>query len=477
MTSKATLESNETLFSVLAAINQCGYDDGLGDPVRAQVRAEMQQNVHASEAATASAGKLCAFYDGHKQADPGRNLAQFVSLALNLTDAPDFHFAVPDKDIPPDAVGLADFVPLLRDFYQQAKLHAIYQAHERQEQQVLAQLHPPLAEMVNATDLYLKLPISGYVGRRFSIFVEPMAAYGQVNARNYRSDYLMVISPAEGDVPLERIRHTYLHYVLDPLAMKHPEAMRRMLPLLKSVQSAPMDDSFKADTTLLATESLIRAIEARLLPGGKAVEGKREQMVNDDMAQGFILTHFFYDELLQFEKSPVSMTIGYGDMLADLHVDSEKKRAEETEFAKTAAPSLEVQRTVPRRLSVLDQAEDMLIAKNVEGARKLAQSALDQQTDDPARAYFILARAASMSGDMNAAQDYFLRTLQASHDPRQIAWAHIYLGRIFDIQEKREIAVAHYKAALEAGDPAPDTKTAAERGIATPYEIPKAKTP
>ena len=44
------------------------------------------------------------------------------------------------------------------------------------------------------------------------------------------------------------------------------------------------------------------------------------------------------------------------------------------------------------------------------------------------------------------------------HDPRMLAWSHIYLGRIFDIQEKREVAVEHYRAALAAGDPSADTK-------------------
>jgi hypothetical protein len=60
--------------------------------------------------------------------------------------------------------------------------------------------------------------------------------------------------------------------------------------------------------------------------------------------------------------------------------------------------------------------------------------------------------------------------VQGSHDPRTLAWSHIYLGRIYDIQENRQLAMDHYHAALAAGDPAADTKAAAERGLTSPYE-------
>ena len=73
---------------------------------------------------------------------------------------------------------------------------------------------------------------------------------------------------------------------------------------------------------------------------------------------------------------------------------------------------------------------------------------------------------------MQGAEAYFHKTVEGAHDPRTLAWAHIYLGRISDIQSNRTEAVEHYHAALAAGDPTPDTKAAAERGLASPYEPP-----
>ena len=113
----------------------------------------------------------------------------------------------------------------------------------------------------------------------------------------------------------------------------------------------------------------------------------------------------------------------------------------------------------------LDAAEESLIAGDPKGAQEIAENALTSGSGDQARAAFILARASSLQGRMQEAIDNFQKTLQLGKDARMLAWSHIYLARIFDIQENRESALKHYNAALNVGDAAPDTKSAAERGL------------
>src|SRR5262249_62354331 len=74
----------------------------------------------------------------------------------------------------------------------------------------------------------------------------------------------MVLCCARGDLKLDSIRHPYLHYVVDPLSMKRGTAFKRLEPLAASVATAPIDESYKRDISLLVTESLIKAVEARL---------------------------------------------------------------------------------------------------------------------------------------------------------------------------------------------------------------------
>src|SRR3954465_11410503 len=85
--SKITFDSSETLFSIFSALNACGYDaDGASSqPVRQQVRAALAKVTAASEDARSAQTRLCTFYREHQQPEPGRTLAQFVSLGLYLS--------------------------------------------------------------------------------------------------------------------------------------------------------------------------------------------------------------------------------------------------------------------------------------------------------------------------------------------------------------------------------------------------------
>ncbi len=495
-TPKVTLETSETLFSVLAALNACGYNQELSSSyaVRAKIRAELARAAEALPEAAGARDQLCQFYRDHRQDDASRDLAQYVSLALNLGDPPTFATLISDADLPPDAAYVRGLAPLLQTYYEQAKLHAIWQAHQPEYERLVEQFHDPVSKTIVATEVYLKLPMATYVGRKFTIFLEPLAAPGQVNARNYGSDYFMVVAPENGDpgtLHMGEIRHAYLHYVLDPFALKSANAMKRLEPLLAAVQPAPMDDSYKRDASLLVTESLIRAIEARTLHpnearpaslgtpalrDGKAPEAQRREFVQASVEEGFILTQHFYEQLVQFEKTPDSLRNAYAEFLSTIDVGREKKRARAVSFRPQAAPEV-VRAGKAKPVDPLEVAEERLASGDLNGARQLADAALASPQQDHARALFILARAATLNRDMPGARAYFERTLEVAREPRMVAWSHIYLGRILDLQESREEAVKHYRAALAAGDDKPDTKTAAERGLQRPYEPPAAARP
>jgi hypothetical protein len=73
---------------------------------------------------------------------------------------------------------------------------------------------------------------------------------------------------------------------------------------------------------------------------------------------------------------------------------------------------------------------------------------------------------------MQGARSYFQQALDVAHEPKVVAWSHIYLGRIFDLEEDRVAALDHYRAALSTGGSLPEAKAAAEHGLAQPYEPP-----
>jgi hypothetical protein len=471
---KVSLDTSETMFSVLTAINACGYDSELAasDPLRSQIRADVAKASQTFDQAKEETAILCQFYQEHQQGDPSRTLAQYVSLALYLEAPPTFNFKVKEAELPPDALRVEGLVPILQKFYDVAGLHAIWQKNQPAYAALIDRYHEPLSKVLFDTEIYLRLPSAGYLGRSFTVLIDPMGAPGQTNARSYGSDYYLVISPGTSvGLKTEQIRHTYLHYLVDPLSMKYPATIDRLKPLLESVKRAPMDESFKEDMSLLVTESFIRAIEARMSGNSKTSDAERQAAVDRSMAQGYVLTRYFYDQLIQFEKRPIGMRNAYGEMLSGIDVHKEQKEIGEVKFATQADPEV-LRLTPPAQGKLLIEAEKRLSVGDTVSAKTLAQQALDQKTEDPGRALFILAQVATRNRDIEGARTYFQQALGAAHEPTVVAWSHIYLGRIFDLQEDREAALDHYRAALNASAALPEAKAAAERGIQQPYEPP-----
>ncbi len=473
-TPSVALDSNETLFTVLASINACGYDAELNasDQLRAQIRADVAKSIQSIPAANESSQPLCQFYADHQATDSARTLAQYVSLALYLTPPPDLSLKSKEAEAPPDATNVLGILPFLQKFNADAKLHEIWVRHAAAYAALTQRYHAPVAQMLFETEVYLKLPSAGYLGHSFTVYLDPLGAPGQTNARNYGADYYVVISPGSGSgLKMEQVRHTYLHYLLDPMALKYPAAIKRLDPLLEAVKAAPMDANFKSSSSLLVTECLIRAIEARTSGSDKAPEAQRQQAVQESMQQGYILTQYFYDGLVKFEKDPAGMRNAYAPLIADIDVGKMQKQAAQIQYASRADDEV-LHLAKPQQTRLLVTAEQRLAAGDAATAQKLAQEALDEKSEDTGRALFILAQAATMQRDMDGAKKYFEQTLSATREPKMVAWSHIYLGRIFDLQEERDTALEHYKAALIAGGALPEVKAAADRGIKQPYEPP-----
>ncbi len=480
--STITLDSSETIFSVLTALNACGYDQDLtiSDATRSNVRTEVQRNLQDSEEAEAARTALCEFTQNHiASKDANRNLSQYISLALYMDGPPHFAPRVKEDDLPPDAVLIAGFGKLLEDFYAKAKLHSIWERHRNDYAAAMRRYHEPLAKMVFDTEIYLKQPSSQYLGRRFTIYLDFMGSPNETDARNYGADYYVVVFPApntaSGETPqsalkMDQIRHTFLHYEFDPLASKHYSAIKRLEPLLQSVKRAPLEDAFKTDISLLVTECLIRAVEIRT-SGTKAEEAMRTQAVDDTVKQGYILTRTFYDDVVAFEKDPVGIRGAYGDFLYNVDIKKEEKAAAEVQFASATAPEL-VRLSRPEERRMLVTAEKRLAAGDPKGAQQLAQQALDKKIGDQGRALFILAQVAVANRNRDGAQDSFRKAIEASKDPTVLGWSHVYLGRILDMKEEREAALQEYRAALDAGGKSPEIKAAAERGLEQAYEPP-----
>src|SRR6202034_1788253 len=351
--------------------------------------------------------------------------------------------------------------------------------------------------MIDDTGIYLKPPAGAISGRRFLVVIEPLLDPSQTNARVYGADYVVVASPVNGAIHMREVRHAYLHYQIEPLLYARAQALDRFLPFLKTVRDAPLDYTYRSDIVALVVESMIRAIEARTMDTGVAVykipadirrsdlesathqhnasveaaEAVRRRAVDQSMADGYVLTDYFYYAFAAFEKQPQSFKESIGQMVYGMDVSQQLNHVKNIAFSQQGDSDI-VHRS-PRELRGLDLAEMKLMKGDTDGAGALAQQSVADKTGDPARANFILARVAIMHRDVPGAQHSFEETIRLSKDPRMLAWSHIYLGRIYDIQEQRDQTVNEYRAALTVRDGQAETRLAAEKGLKQPYAVPK----
>ncbi|HUB51922.1 MAG TPA: hypothetical protein VL986_07240, partial [Terracidiphilus sp.] len=511
-----SLISSEQVFAVAAALNACGYDEGLADSadVRKRVRDEVDQALAKSEQARAARDAVCLFIAQHRMTGGSRDISQYISLALYLTPPPELEMTAELTEMPPDATQVAEIVPLLRTFASATDLHGIWLTVRLTYDGEASKVHDALSKMIVDTNLYLKMPASTYTGSRFIVVVEPMLSPGMVNARIYGVDYVVVVSPVNGVIPMKDVRHTYLHYVIDPLLYARSSAIDREQPILKEIRDAPLEFRYRSDVVPLTIECLIKAIEARTMDTGVPIykipanadrsempryeherqltldkaEAVRRAAVQHDMNQGFVLTQYFYDQMTQFERDPASLKDTIGEMVYGMDVDQQVHRAHNTTFDAQADEDV-LQHSAPHKLTGLDLAEARLSTGDTKTASEMAQKILAHPDDstqsaaEAARAHFILARVDLMSVHPNESEDeaektvgdavdQFNKTLAESKDQRLLAWSHIYLGRVLDLECKRDQAVAEYNSALAVRDGRLDTRLAAERGVKAAYAAP-----
>ena len=109
--------------------------------------------------------------------------------------------------------------------------------------------------------------------RTFTVFVEPLVGV-KTNLRNYGDNYAVVISPSR-EVPLEDMRHGYLHFLLDPIPYRHRRAVERLRPLLTYAGRAPrFPAEYREQFPSFVVECLVRAVPRGVARESSVATGK-----------------------------------------------------------------------------------------------------------------------------------------------------------------------------------------------------------
>jgi tetratricopeptide (TPR) repeat protein len=463
MSQEGQLDASPGLFTVMAAINAVGYSADLSsptnDPLRDLVRAELAKRKIPSLPA------IKAIFDQHRKLKDTDELSQYISLALTLGGPPDFAVQLRNVDMPPDAFPLLGLAPLLAAFYKEANIADLWKRAQPAIDRYIDRYHEPVIDAVLQVNAYLRQQTSGARGRRFQIYIELLAAPNQIQTRSYGFEYTIVITPS-AELRTFDVRHAYLHYLLDPLSTKYQEILERKKGLTDHAQRAhALADSFKDDFLLLVTESLIKAVEARL--------DHKPEGVQAALREGYILAPYFAERLPVYEKQEQSMAYYYSDLVAAIDVVKEDKRLSQVDF--NTEETVRTVKTAPQpppppltgAAKTLEEAEQTYTARDLDTAKKLYLEVLQQTDSQPMHAavYYGLARIAVLQQDPETAEKLFQKTLESQPEPQVKAWAMVYLGRLSMAAGDREQAVKHFQDALKVDGASDPARQAAELGV------------
>jgi Tfp pilus assembly protein PilF len=175
------------------------------------------------------------------------------------------------------------------------------------------------------------------------------------------------------------------------------------------------------------------------------------------------------------------------DLIKGIDVDGEQRRLRGVKFAEAAPPSAPPDHVqAAAKPASADPLEDdlaegqrQITARNGAAAAASFERVLAARPEDE-RATYGLAVASALQGRPDQARELFTRVISAAEnpladksahpDPANLSWSHIYLGRMYDVEGKRDLAVLEYRAALAVSGAPDSARTAAQRGVDTGYQ-------
>ena len=478
-----SVQTSPQLFATMCALDAAGFDANSNTldiyPEDAALRARLLRSKGPAVDAVRQ------FYAKHEFVSADETLSPFLSFALVAGPPPKFRYMVTHDQLPPAVLSIDGFGEILGNFYTEAHLDREWASVEPEVDREVERLTSPVRQIVFQSTSYLR-EIQTPRDRTFTVLVEPLVGE-RVNFRNIGNHYSIIVGPGPV-LPLEDIRHAFFHFLLDPLTLQYQQNISTRRALLAVANRAPqLPSSFQNDFVGLFDECLVRAVELRVR---KLPADQLESALAANDKTGFILVRPIYQQLIAFENAEPAMSLYFPRLVDGINVAKEEQRLQGFQFASATE---KVQAAGMQGEDVGTDTETPLEKEFTRGDRQIAlqdgagaaatfQGILNEYPNQP-RALYGLAIASALQGQAEKAENLFEQIVKApapglnesfAPSPNVLAWSHVYLGRIRDLQGDRAAAVNEYRAALAVNGAPEATRIAARQGIDKPYRpLPK----
>jgi hypothetical protein len=474
----ATIDGSEAMFTTMCALYAAGYESDISPDNWSTYRSQMREKLRAQHGPAVDA--LKEFYRGHQFRDPANMLSRFVWFGLVSGPAPKFRPVLRRDELPPDVLDLEGFSDILSNYYTEQNIGQLWREVQPLYGREIERLHDAVSEILFQSSAYVRAMADPTQPKSFSIIVEPLV--GRItNVRNFVDHYAIVLSGSE-DIPIDVVRHAYLHFLLDGLPLQYPHVIALKRPLYENAAKAPrLAADLKDDFPSWFGECTVRAVELKLK---KLAPGEQEAALQSNDTEGYVLVRPIFSLLSVYEKQESSFRDYFPDLIRAIDEKTEETRVGSIQYApvKDEGQGKELNAEVvarnrarvstlppdPEAIAALTEGEKSLSQRNPRAAEASFKSVLAKYPNQ-ARAWYGLGMVAVLDHDAERAKEVFGRLTSgdyaASHDPLVMAWSHIYLARIFEDEGQLDRAKAEYQAVLAVQGAPPQAQQAAQKGL------------
>lgn len=288
-----SLQADERLFTLMAALNAAGYDDEANElgmhPVRQAVRTELAGKTLVSLGQWRWRLALCRLIHESKCAH----------WLLQRGGPPDFARQVEGWWVDAPAFLFLGMDGALRAFYAEAEIARLWQTHRPAYEAEIARYQDVLEPSLQATRDYLRVsaPESGRVVMLPNLLNAYWRGYGPAIG-----DTSYIISGPAQQPNISLVQHEFMHPVINPLVDANlnaidPELARRLFDRLK-VEVPRGYGSWEG----ILHECVIRAIQVRL-----ADPAERDWLIRKEESAGLWLVRPLARALEDYERAGVTI--------------------------------------------------------------------------------------------------------------------------------------------------------------------------
>ncbi len=437
-----TFKSDARVFAVMTALNAAGFDYERAGKTLSPERQAVRQQLDGVDPDLIL--RLKTYYESHRRyRDEGRESADYISLALLLSDVADLTFPEETDHLPADILPLRGFADLVRELYAPARVAELWSGYIKRYELEVERYRPVLENLIHQTLRYFRIGPRRVLDRTIIFIPDLLNAKDTVNARNLERVYYVIVGPADDPAGnYVALQHEYLHVLIDPLIEKYVARMDEDANLLRLANKQPqLKPEYRDRILLILAESMIESLILRMHPPD---DPKRE--IVGFFRRGLVALPSFYRHLVEYESSELLSFPAYAELLLqDLGEDSLKEAesavaAMEESLAEEASKLQEAQARDRQRVErknriilLLNEAGKLMAKKQFQEAGQRLEELL---REDPGNTngLFYMAQVSSQTGDLKRAFVYYERVSNSNAPGWVRGLSLVRMGRILASQ-------------------------------------------